>query len=320
MQKSKLIIDCDPGLDDLLALVAAAYFLPTSVEAICSSFGNSNVEQTTKNALDSTHLLPQLVCDVYQGASCANFSGLNKQLELHWPTYGDDDGTCGVNLRSLTSDKAFDSFKKNISELYAKLIESPMKHKLLAIAPLTDIANLCRKVDQSKFELYTLGSYFNLCSVEEARLSYNIKLDPDAAKTVFSSFNDITITGLDIYGNWSESTFSDLFDYCMNLNTISAKLLLMAVSAYRQHKMDASALLVDSLPVFAVAHPEIFTWSYGTIIVQTENYPNASFLKFIPDQSVVCDKQLNYQHTVRVATKLNIEMFIDYWLKIVRHI
>lgn len=141
-----------------------------------------------------------------------------------------------------------------------------------------------------------------------------IKLDPAACQIAFNSFSSIIVTGLDIYGAWTDDTFSELFTLASELNTNSACLLTKAVLAYRQHHMDASALLVDSLPVFAVAHPELFTWLYGKISVRTEFYPKPEFLQFSQCPAT------NTNSFVRVAKEINLAAFKHYWLEIIQSI
>lgn len=330
MQNKGIVIDCDPGLDDLLALCAAAYFFPHRVKGICSTYGNTNVEQTLRNSLMALKILPQINCSIYRGAACADFSSINTKLKLNWQGYGDNDGLCGVQLTTLLEQSKVDLFKdfeagkksltnlnpeiRDITELIVKLKEKKDGYDLISIAPLTDISALYRAMSNENFSIYTLGSYFNLCPVERARLSYNIKLDPNAANKVFTECPNLTITGLDIYGNWSEHDFFKLFNASTKINTVSSRLLRNSVFAYNCHKMDASALLVDSLPIFAIAHPELFTWTYGTIKVIAENYPNVDFMQFQVEEFI---SEIDKKTKAKVATGIDLSAFIDYWLEII---
>ena len=51
MDKIQLIIDCDPGVDDALAIILALKHPAIEVLAICSVAGNGHIETTTQNGL-----------------------------------------------------------------------------------------------------------------------------------------------------------------------------------------------------------------------------------------------------------------------------
>ena len=53
MQKDiKIWLDCDPGLDDTLAIILAACHVSLKLIGVSTSGGNTDIENTTKNALD----------------------------------------------------------------------------------------------------------------------------------------------------------------------------------------------------------------------------------------------------------------------------
>ena len=55
-QSRKIIIDCDPGVDDATALVLAMNYPGFEILGITTVFGNAYLEQTTKNALTVVEL------------------------------------------------------------------------------------------------------------------------------------------------------------------------------------------------------------------------------------------------------------------------
>ncbi len=52
IQVSSIWLDCDPGLDDTLALILAAKSPHIKLLGVSTSAGNTNLDNTTKNALD----------------------------------------------------------------------------------------------------------------------------------------------------------------------------------------------------------------------------------------------------------------------------
>lgn len=51
----KVWLDCDPGHDDMLAIIMAAYSDGIQLLGVSTSSGNSTVQNTTRNALDILH-------------------------------------------------------------------------------------------------------------------------------------------------------------------------------------------------------------------------------------------------------------------------
>lgn len=67
-QQRKLIIDCDPGIDDAIAIILAIQHPGFEILGITTTFGNATLEQATKNALRIVELSGKPI-PVYKGAS-----------------------------------------------------------------------------------------------------------------------------------------------------------------------------------------------------------------------------------------------------------
>lgn len=64
----KVIIDCDPGIDDALALIFAVKCNLLEIEGITTVMGNSTVQNTTRNTLKILDLLDINYISDYIGA------------------------------------------------------------------------------------------------------------------------------------------------------------------------------------------------------------------------------------------------------------
>jgi inosine-uridine nucleoside N-ribohydrolase len=53
--KFTIWLDCDPGLNDAMAIILAAHSKQIHLLGLSTSAGNSSLENTTKNALDILH-------------------------------------------------------------------------------------------------------------------------------------------------------------------------------------------------------------------------------------------------------------------------
>src|SRR6187549_2879940 len=66
-QPRKIIIDCDPGIDDAVALIIALQYPGFEILGITTTFGNATLKQATRNALRVVELSGKAI-PVYQGA------------------------------------------------------------------------------------------------------------------------------------------------------------------------------------------------------------------------------------------------------------
>ena len=86
MERLQLIIDCDPGVDDALAIILALNHPAIDVLAICSVAGNGHIENTTQNGLKILSLCGREDIPLYQGAD-ASVNGVRPDTV---DAFGDD--------------------------------------------------------------------------------------------------------------------------------------------------------------------------------------------------------------------------------------
>ena len=67
MEKEKIIIDCDPGSDDALAIILALYSGKLDLKAVCSVTGNGALDTTTRNGLNILSLCGREDIPLYRG-------------------------------------------------------------------------------------------------------------------------------------------------------------------------------------------------------------------------------------------------------------
>ncbi len=67
-QPRKVIIDCDPGIDDAMAIILAMQYPGFDIVGITTMFGNASVDQATRNALTVVELSGRTI-PVYKGAA-----------------------------------------------------------------------------------------------------------------------------------------------------------------------------------------------------------------------------------------------------------
>ena len=193
MDSTPIIIDCDPGSDDALAIILAIK-AGMDVKAICSVTGNGRIDTTTRNACNILSLCDRSDIPVYRGSVAA----LNQEVPETVDAFGDDG--LGGYADSIASDKTEESVPA-VDFLVDYVIAHPGEVTLFAIGPCTNVALAIRRYERfapSLKRLIIMGgakSTGNMSPVAE----YNFWADPLAAHEVLQAgIRDVTMVGLDV--------------------------------------------------------------------------------------------------------------------------
>jgi len=186
-----VILDCDPGHDDALAIILAAFDPRIDLLAITTVAGNGPIEKVTENALRIC-ALAGIKVPVAKGAAGPLNGIAESAVNIHGASALD-----GAELPEPT----FALASKNAIELIADLVESSENSvSLVATGPLTNIAmfisrypRLLPKVRDLTFMGGSAGRGNRTPYAE-----FNIWSDPEAAAIVLHSGLKITMCGLDV--------------------------------------------------------------------------------------------------------------------------
>ena len=191
MKPIPLILDCDPGHDDALAIILAANNPALKLLGITTVSGNGGIAKVTLNARRVATLV-NLNVPIAEGAGKAILGAIEEASDIH--------GESALDGAPLPEPK-IELSKLHAVDLIAKLItEHPEPVTLVATGPLTNIAlflkmypNLKNKVSEIVF-MGGSASRGNRTPYAE----FNIWMDPEGADVVFRSGIPLTMCGLDV--------------------------------------------------------------------------------------------------------------------------
>lgn len=211
--KRKVIIDCDTGVDDALALLLCLKNL--DVVGITTVGGNVRLENTQRNTRYVTEVAGRIDVPVYAGYARPLLVPLQDASYVH-----------GVNgLGSVQVPEPSKPLEKQHAVDF--LIETFMAREdvsLITLGPLTNIAHALLKeprLAQRIPEILTMGGSTTWGNATPAA-EFNIFVDPEAAKLVFESGIPIRMVGLNLTRQQRAS--QEVLDQIQAMDSPAAKL------------------------------------------------------------------------------------------------
>ena len=190
-KKIPVILDGDPGHDDAIAWVLARASRELGILAVTSCCGNQTIEKTTYNALRVCTLIG-LHAPVGKGCPHPLLNDVMNAPSVH--------GESGLDGPALP-EPAFEASALSAPELMAKVLrESPEPVTIVATGPQTNVAALLLAHPELKCKIACISLMGGGIATGNwtPAAEFNILVDPEAARIVFTSGVPITMAGLDV--------------------------------------------------------------------------------------------------------------------------
>uniref|UniRef100_A0A0D6QY78 uridine nucleosidase n=1 Tax=Araucaria cunninghamii TaxID=56994 RepID=A0A0D6QY78_ARACU len=268
VQRTKVIIDTDPGIDDTITLLMAFQSPDLEVVGLTTIFGNVSTKDATRNALH--------VCEVAGFPDMPVAEGSPKPLERGPPSIADFvHGSDGLG-NTFPPPPKIKKIEENACQfLVDKVSECPGEITILALGPLTNIA-LAVKSDKSfaskvKKIVILGGSFFASGNVNPAAEA-NIYGDPEAADIVFTCGAEIVVVGINVTTQVI-LTEADLCELRDSKGT-HGKYIYDMCQFYKNFYVESDGLhgiyLHDPTCLAALINPQLFEFKKGVVRVETQ--------------------------------------------------
>jgi inosine-uridine nucleoside N-ribohydrolase len=187
-----VILDCDPGHDDAIALLLALGSPEINLLGVTTVAGNQTLEKTTANAI---RVLDHVGRDDVPVAA-----GAPRPLVREPRTAGEVHGETGLDGPDLPPPARLPEPMHAIDWIAQAVGESPEPVTLVPTGPLTNIALFMARypgLESQLARIVLMGGAIGEGNTTPAA-EFNIWVDPEAANRVFQSGVDITMVGLDV--------------------------------------------------------------------------------------------------------------------------
>lgn len=296
--RQKIILDCDPGHDDAVAILLAARHPALDLLAITTVAGNQSVEKTALNALKVCSLA-HIDVPVAQGMQQPLIRPAQHAADIHGSS-GMDGPDIPEPSRMLLSQHAVDV----IIDL---LLQSAGDIVLVATGPLTNIAVAIRHNPAILPKIQAISLMGGAISVGNVTASaeFNIWADPEAAAIVFGCGRPITMVPLEVTHQAlaTEEIMQRLLALKSTVPNFVVDLLRYFAESYRQVFGFSAPPIHDPCAVAAVIEPNIILSRKMHVAIETSGQWT--------DGRTVCDLygKSGQAANVRVGYALQVESF-----------
>ena len=181
----QIILDCDPGHDDAIALLLALASPEIELLGVTTVAGNQTLEKTTANAIRILEFSGRTDVSVAAGADRPIVREPYVAKYVHGET-----GLDGPDLPPAQGAQA----DEHAVEFLGRHADGAT---VVAVGPLTNVALMLARYPEARpRRIVLMGGSIGLGNVTPAA-EFNIWADPEAAARVFESGLDVTMIGLD---------------------------------------------------------------------------------------------------------------------------
>ena len=232
----KIILDCDPGHDDAVAIMLAAASSEIEILGITCVGGNSGLNNTVNNALK--------VCSLIERTDLKIFSGANKPIHFDLFTAEYVHGKTGLDKKGdpIIVDADYKVQEQNAIDFIIETCKSSSDQIYLCpTGPLTNIALSFQKdpsIKKKIKEIVFMGGAAMCLGNTTPSAEFNIYVDPHAANIVLNSGIPLTMLGLDV-------------THQVNVNTI-------IINSMNENNNKSSKFFGELMEFYTIFHKKLY--------------------------------------------------------------
>ncbi len=295
-ERTKIILDCDPGHDDAIGIMLLGACDKFDVLGVTTVRGNQTIEKTTYNALATIDYL-NLEYKVYEGS--------NKPIKRESPVCEEIHGKTGLD------GFPFRKIEKEKEDIDAVSFIIDMCHKtkditFITTGPMTNVAKAIIKdpsIKSSISKIILMGGSSKKGNITEYA-EFNILTDPEAADIIFKSKIDIYMVGLDVTRKCLVD--NNVVSRMKKINTRGSDLFVSLMEVFIKNQKDFFGLeggpLHDPLTIASLIDDKILKFKKAYTSIDTSDEKTAG--------KTTCDFNSD-NHNSYVAIEVDVARYFD---------
>ncbi len=271
----RVLLDCDPGHDDAIAIMLAVADPSIDLIAVTTVAGNVTLEHTTRNALRVLDLIGRTDITVAAGRDSPRIRDLSTAAAMH--------GESGLAGPLPVTPSQSPSNLTAIEKIERVLSEAADPITLVATGPLTNMADVVEQLPHLHHmirELVIMGGAVDLGNWTPAA-EFNIWVDPHAADVVFRAACvpgtdrtgiPLTMIGLDVtHRAWLTDEHADFLRDTGDVGAFVAELLDHFVGFHQERFGWEGAPIHDAVTIAHIIDPTLVTALPMNVQIETES-------------------------------------------------
>lgn len=296
--RRRIVLDCDPGHDDALAILLAAASPQLDLLAITTVAGNQTVEKVTLNALR--------VCSIAGIRHIPVAAGCDRPLQREPLEAESIHGASGLDGPEW-DEPSVQRDPRHAVDLMAGLIDTGEALTIVATGPLTNVATLLQRQQRARDRIeriVLMGGAIGLGNWTPSA-EFNIHADPEAAELVFSSGLPVTMVPLEVTHRAlaTPEVLARIDALGTPVARVSATLLRYFAETYERVFGFAAPAVHDPCAVAWVLDPEIVPTDFINVAIDTA--PGLSYGRTVCDVYRTTGREPNAD----VGVDLDVERF-----------
>lgn len=271
--RKKIILDCDPGMDDSMAIVMACKSDKLEVMAVTAVNGNYPVTITYKNALKVLEMIGRTDIPVGKGMP----EPMVRQSPKDPFTHGEDG-----QAENFLPDPVMPSDEKHAVDLIIDLVKkNPGEIYILCTGPMSNVAMAMKQAPEIRTMIagiYAISGAFGLntyaftnATGDTPQSEWNVYVDPEAADIVYNSGVKLVALGLDVATHFDVNLTEEDIRMLEESNKPEAGFLLQAIRFVNNRGFEAYCTVIDCMAVGYAIDPTLVRTIRGHVGVETES-------------------------------------------------
>ncbi|HLI61465.1 MAG TPA: nucleoside hydrolase [Solirubrobacteraceae bacterium] len=261
----RVVIDCDPGHDDAVALLVAAGDPRVELLGIATVAGNQTLDLVTRNALVVASVAGLTDVPIVAGAGCPLVRPLRTAPEIHGESGLDGPPPIEPAIEVTPGHGA-----RFIAET---VLADPGRVTLVPTGPLTNVALALRmypEIAEAVERVVLMGGSYTRGNTTPAA-EFNIFVDPEAAAAVFAADWDVTMIGLDVthLALYADEVAERLDEVDTRAARWMDELMTFFAATYRTAGRVGAPPVHDAVAVASVIDPSLVTTRDARVEIET---------------------------------------------------
>lgn len=291
-----IILDCDPGHDDAIAILLAGQSNYFNLLGITTVSGNQTIEKTTKNAINLVNFL-NINVPIAMGAS----EPLVTEKQICSQIHGES-GLDGYDFPKYEQKVV----NKNAAELIVELTSNNEHVTIIATGPITNVATAIKYKPEIKNhidEIIFMGGSIDNGNVSPAA-EFNVLCDPEATHIILNSGLPVKMVGLNVTRKVLCS--KEVIERMSKINNKTSDLFVKLMNVFNDNQAKVFNSFVggplhDPVTIASLIDDKLIKWQYMNVTIDLSHGPSygrtncdvPNYLKLKPNCYVAMDIDVN---------------------------